>query len=153
MINFKEKIVSGKSIAGIHIGNTIDDILSEVYTKGYELDIQDFSNNPVPVIRYIIDKGIIKIVASTKGIVKAIFCSNGYEGRYNDIFYPNMTVDQIIKKSEYQIFLHGTLMVNKDFGVGYNVPEEYSHLDYVDQLPKDLLLTEMFVMKEDWWKT
>lgn len=152
MINFNAEIISGKSIGGICIGTSIDQVLQEVYLKGYDLEIKEFSNNPIPVKQYSIEGGIIKVISTDDGIVKSISCNSLYTGKYADMFATNMTVGEVIDESVDQIYLHGTLIVNKDFGVGYTISDDFDHLDYVHQLPRELVLEEMFVLNKDWWK-
>lgn len=150
MINYSADIIPGKSIADICIEDNLSDVLSRVYLKTKQLSINKFSKE---YTQYIVDNGIISFVINNHASrIINISCKKPYNGKYNHIFEPGLTVKEIIKYSTKQMLLHGFLIIDGIYGLGYNLTNYYEDCDYIDQLPKNLILEELYVMQNDWWR-
>ncbi|NOQ75421.1 MAG: hypothetical protein GQ574_25650 [Crocinitomix sp.] len=150
MIDIAAPIIDGNSIGGISIGQDSRLLLSELYSNGYMIEENKFHSD---FIEYKVNEGIISfVINSSSNNVINISCKNPYEGSWKNKFTPSMSVQTIIKQSNKTMVLHGFLIIDGIYGVGYNLPNEYDEIDSVDQLPDDLVLEQIYVMDNDWWK-
>ena len=100
--------------------------------------------------RYIINKNI-KINTSEKGEILNISCTNTYYGKYKDILYLGITVQEVISKTDKQVIMFDSLFVNQDYGFCFVLPYPYNDIDYISYLPKDLVLKEFTVGRFEKW--
>ena len=100
--------------------------------------------------RYIINKNI-KINTSEKGEILNISCTNTYYGKYKDILYLGITVQEVISKTDKQVIMFDSLFVNQDYGFCFVLPYPYNDIDYISHLPKDLVLKEFMVGRFEKW--
>lgn len=100
--------------------------------------------------RYIINKNI-KINTSEKGEILNISCTNTYYGKYKDILYLGITVQEVISKTDKQVIMFDSLFVNQDYGFCFVLPYPYNDIDYISHLPKDLVLKEFIVGRFEKW--
>ena len=100
--------------------------------------------------RYIINKNI-KINTSEKGEILNISCTNTYYGKYKDILYLGITVQEVISKTDKQVIMFDSLFVNQDYGFCFVLPYPYNDIDYIFHLPKDLVLKEFMVGRFEKW--
>ncbi len=68
-----------------------------------------------------------------------------------------MTVKQICDNSSKQLVIHGMLVIDKEFGAFFDIPESYEgvpcdDIDYVSQLPQNMVLNELHVKDREWWR-
>jgi hypothetical protein len=151
-MNIAAEIVSGSSIGNIRLETNAIDVLSEIYQEGRIVKEKKFINFNMEFIHYEIDDGVVSIVADENSIIKRLWCKKPYKGKYKSNLFPGMTVSDIKKNSLKQLVIHGFLIPDGDFGIGFNIPDRYDDIDYVDQLPSDLILEELHVMDKEWWR-
>ena len=150
-MNYNDEIKSGISVAGFHIGENINSYLPHLYLQEVEVDRVIFSKGKSNEIhRYIIDKNI-KINTSEKGEILNISCTNTYYGKYKDILYLGITVQEVISKTDKQVIMFDSLFVNQDYGFCFVLPYPYNDIDYIFHLPKDLVLKEFMVGRFEKW--
>lgn len=150
-MNYNDEIKSGTSVAGFYIGENINSYLPHLYLQEVEVDRVIFSKGKSNEIhRYIIDKNI-KINTSEKGEILNISCTNTYYGKYKDILYLGITVQEVISKTDKQVIMFDSLFVNQDYGFCFVLPYPYNDIDYISHLPKDLVLKEFMVGRFEKW--
>jgi hypothetical protein len=91
------------------------------------------------------------------GKVVRIWCFPNYEGKFREVFHPGMTVAEVIRLSNKQAFIHGMLVIDAEFGASFDVPEVYNGKPYDDvdsakQLPAEMILEQIHVMDNEWWR-
>lgn len=70
----------------------------------------------------------MKINTLDAGDIISISCGEGYQGRYKDVFYPGISVGDVLRVSEKQNLLHGALIVDRDFGFYFPLPSPHDEL-------------------------
>ena len=114
-MNYIDEIKSGISVAGFDIGENINSYLPNLYLQEVEVDRVIFNKgNYNEIHHYIIDKNI-KINTSKEGEILNISCSNIYYGKYKDILYLGITIEDIISKTDKQVIMFDSLFVNQDY--------------------------------------
>ncbi len=68
-----------------------------------------------------------------------------------------MTVSEAVACTGRQIVIHGRLVLDGEFGMGFNIPDTYGgkfydDVDSVDDLPGEMKLEELHIMNRDWWR-
>jgi hypothetical protein len=151
-MNINLEIVSGKSVAGIEIGENISKYLEDIYDGKYNVESIRY-NNPNGVFHsYNINMDLITINTLESGEIISITCNQEYSGKYRNQLHTGMSVENIIKNSNKQLILHGCLIVNNDFGFYFILPSPYDEIaDNITQLPKDLVLNYIHVENIEWW--
>ncbi|WP_454986561.1 hypothetical protein [Capnocytophaga bilenii] len=150
-MNYIDEIKSGISVAGFDIGENINSYLPNLYLQEVEVDRVIFNKgNYNEIHHYIIDKNI-KINTSKEGEILNISCSNIYYGKYKDILYLGITIEDIISKTDKQVIMFDSLFVNQDYGFCFVLPYPYKEVDYISHLPKDLVLKEFTIGRFEKW--
>ncbi|MEC4717737.1 hypothetical protein RY831_01115 [Noviherbaspirillum sp. CPCC 100848] len=65
---------------------------------------------------------------------------------------PGMTIKEIKRHSTRQLVIHGFLIIDDEYGLGFSIANDFEDVDYVSQLPDDLILEELHVMSTEWWR-
>jgi hypothetical protein len=152
-MNINADIISGKSIADIEIGQSIDSYLPAIYKDNRKVELNVYDNPGIKLHSYRIDDGLITINADENGTILNLSCRYPYKGKYQGKLYPGMTIAQIIAATQKQLLIHGYLVVDGDFGFCFNLPHPYDDdHDYISQLPGDLILGEVYVKDREWWR-
>jgi hypothetical protein len=150
MINFNEKIINGKSIGNINIDDSIDKWMGVLHSQNLKVEINKFSDE---FTEYIIADGVICIVVENETkLINNLSCNEGYSGKFNDCFFTGMSVKNILDLDCYTIILHGFLIIDNSMNIGFSLPNELSDFDYINELPEDLVLNKIYIMKDNWWK-
>jgi hypothetical protein len=151
-----EPIIPGQSIGGICVGDDAEEIVGQLEQMGATVTCMAFENVGQHYFEWQVKDWGISFVESSSGKIERIACTLGYEGRYKQIFYPGMSVGQVIRASKKQVFIHGMIVVDGEFGAFFDVPEiydgkQYDDIDTVLQLPDDMILDSLHVMTGNWW--
>ena len=99
---------------------------------------------------YTLAGGVLEVTCDLDGIITAVFCSSPYKGLMYDKYYPGMTVKNFQDLTPSHRFIHGYLMIGKEKGGGFVIPDGYEYYDYLNQFPDDFELDKMFVMDSNW---
>jgi hypothetical protein len=152
-MNIHAEIISGKSIGDIEIGKSIDACLLSVYQENRKVELTVYDNPGIKLHSYSIDDGLIKINADENGTVLNVSCRSPYKGKYKGILHPGMSVAQIVAATQKQLLIHGFLVVDNVFGFCFDLPSPYDDdVDHVSELPRDLILEEVYVKDKEWWR-
>lgn len=151
-----EPIVPGVSIGGVCLGDNAQKIVEELERTGVVVSRKVFENFGRSFSEWEIKGWGLQFVEEARKIIR-VSCSSGYAGRYRQTFYPGMSVRQIVEASDKQLCVHGTVVVDGEFGVFYDVPEIYDgqlfdDVDSIRQLPDEMILERLNVMSRDWWR-
>lgn len=145
-------IIAGHSLAGITLGTSVEPVLAQAYQQGRKVDLQVFHYATIDLHSYKIDQGVVTVNADAAGTIVSLSCQQPYQGTYQNKLWPGMSITQIIAVSQKQMLLHGSLVVDAEFGVCFDVPYPYDEYDYVHELPKDLVLDNLYVKNSNWWR-
>ena len=68
-----------------------------------------------------------------------------------------MRVGDIVRVTEHQVLLHGFLIVERQFGMAFSIPEDFrgvplDDVDRVEELPEEMILEELHVTDPEWWR-
>lgn len=156
-MNIFADIVSGDSIGDIKIGSDLQTVLAELFKQNHKVEKKSFKQFDVDYSLVNVDSGMLSIVADSSNSIVRLWCRQPYRGKFRGIFFPGMPVSEILDKSKKQLIIHGMLILDDDFGVGFNIPDKYNgsyydDVDYVDQMPQNMVLEELHVMKKEWWR-
>ncbi|MCO6175373.1 hypothetical protein NHF50_09990 [Flavobacterium sp. NRK F10] len=147
-LNFNENIIAGKSIAGISINDNVKDWVNSINPR--QIKQEAISEQYTD---YVINNGIVSFTGNNEsGLIEKISCKRPYNGKFDNFFYPGMVVNELIVENKYSIILHGILIIDKSMNIGFDLPEEFTELDSIKELPKFLVLEELHVMKNNWWR-
>jgi len=150
MINNTDKIIPGKSLGGININDPLDTVLEKIVQSGYSYQTFNFSAD---YTQFVLNSGEIKFVINNNSkLVANICCTKPYKGKSLGVYGPGISIKNLIDISEKQIILHGFIIVDGVFEMGYNLPNEFEELDEVHDLPANFVLEELYIMKENWWR-
>lgn len=152
MINYTDKIDSGKSLAGFELGKNINEYIGDLYQDKIKLEIKVYNKNKKnEVHHYIIDNNL-KINTLKNGEILNIACTNFYYGKYEEKLYLGITTQEIKNKTNKQSIMNGGLFVNGDYGFCFMLPQPYDEIaDSIDNIPNDLILNEICVGDFIWW--
>lgn len=151
------EIVSGTSIGGVSLGESIQDTLRNLQAQSADFRETAFENLGGCFRQIHVAGGVLSIVADGTDRVVRLWCTPGYLGSYRGAFRPGMTIEDICKRSHRQLILHGFLLLDGDFGAGFSIPDRYEgqcfdDVDFIEQLPRTMVLTELHVMEPEWWR-
>lgn len=150
MINYKEKIISGKSLGGFEIGKSIYDYLKNIYKNEISVSIKIYNEKSDKEIHsYSIDDNFI-INTLPSGEILNVTSMFRYEGTLNETIKCGMTVSEIKRVSKTQSILNGCLFLDSDHGFYFYLISPYDEIgDSIDHLPNDLILNEITVCTPD----
>ncbi|MCE9605834.1 MAG: hypothetical protein K8U03_13140 [Planctomycetia bacterium] len=156
-MDLKADIISGKSIAGIGIGEDIGVVLSNLRDDHVSFVESAFENHEMGFKKLDIADAKVSVIANDTGRIVRLFCRPGYLGKYKAVFFPGMSVKRIRQHSSKQLIMHGVLMVNDDYGAGFSIPDlyegkQYDDVDHIAELPDGMILEELNVMASEWWR-
>jgi hypothetical protein len=152
-MNINAEIVSGRSLGDIEIGKPVDEYLAAIYQENRKVELNVYDNPGIKLYSYRIDDGLITINTNENGVILNLSCKRPYTGKYKGKLFPGMTVDEIVAATQKQLLIHGFLVVDADYGFCFNLPHPYDDdLDYISQLPNDLVLEEVCVKDKEWWR-
>lgn len=156
-MDLNAEIISGKSLANISIGTSIDRLLSVLRNdKIPHVQSQFVSFNRRYELLTIFG-GVVAVAADEARIIRRLSAGIGYIGRCKRGFHPGMTVKEVCDKSTKQLVVHGMIVMDGDFGIFFDVPEthqnqHYDDIDSIKQLPREMVLSELHVMHPEWWR-
>lgn len=150
MIDFSADIVSGTSIGNIYLREQVGSVIDCLLADGFTVDITDYPEHPVPSTSYSICSGTIRLTSDTAGTIVAMSCNSMYKGKYREVYHPGMTLAEVLSRSSRLHLVAGVLVVDLDFGAGFQLTEDWDWVDHVSQLPPHLVLDEMFVRERTW---
>ena len=156
-IDLGADILPGEALGGIPIGEDFDAVAQQLQAMGVPFTESGFSNVGRSFRLMVIDGGTVSAVAEPPGGVSAIWCTESYRGSYRGVLRPGMTVRNVMACTNQQLVIHGFLVLDKHFGMAFNLPEKYDdeYLDDVssaNDLPSEMKLEELHVMPVDWWR-
>jgi hypothetical protein len=150
-IDYNAKIVPGESIGNICLSESAEKWTAVAYAQGLQVSVNSFSSD---FEEYILDNGVISFVTSkATGLIQNICCSPPFLGTFQGISV-GITVESLLGMELQLTLLHGFLLLNQEFTIGFSLPNEYDRfdIDYVSDLPPSLLLDKLYIMQEDWWR-
>lgn len=148
-LNASLPIIAGKSLGGLSIGAIIDEEIRG-YKYGDDYTVTEFVNDVDVQFDYSFFDGVISATTTAKHKISALFCKVPYSGTYLNKLRPGIAVGDFLLDYPKHLYIHGTIMVNGEYGAGYIVPDGYEDHDYLTQFDKDFVLEEMFVMPREW---
>ena len=151
-----QPIIPGASIGGISIGENAREVVDWFNQMDLTICQKPFENFGRNYSEWTVSSWGLLFVEEDDKIVR-VSCFPGYDGSYNRIFHPGMSVKQIVNASTKQQFIHGTLVLDGEFGAFFEVPEvyegrQYDDIDTVGQLPDEMVLQQLTVMDRNWWR-
>lgn len=152
-MNIAAEIISGTSIAGIHLGDDITAVLLKLYEENRNINEIKFRNREVSITHYEIDSEIVTLsVNDNLEKIGAIWCKAPYRGKYKGVLSPGMRVEDILTCTSKQSISNGFLIIDGDYNAGFILPNtiEYDDIDDVKELPLDLVLDELHIMTKGW---
>ena len=152
MIDYKAKIISGKSLVGLEIDTNINKYLNELYSRNISVINKVYNEGKKNEIHHYIINDNVKVNTLSDGSVLNITCVNSLETKFNNDLYSGISVKELKKKTEKQSILHGSLFLNGDYGICYVLPSPYDEIgDSINHLPDSLVLNEICVGNFSWW--
>lgn len=150
-------IIPSESLGGIRIGEDIDVVIHHLEEENIPFAHSTFVNLGQSFRRLSISDEAISLVADESGNVVRVWCTESYKGSCKSYLRPGMTVGEVVACTEKQMIIHGVLVVDGEFGAGFNVPDQYEgrfydDVDSADDLPSDMPLRELHVMDREWWR-
>ena len=150
------EIISGVSIGSIKLGMTLAELWDSIKTHGLICTHEQYTVGDKEYTYCTIGQGILTATCDESMVVRRVSCRTPYVGLYRNRFRAGMTVGEILSMCKSAMLNHGVLIIDKDFGAGYVVPERhhdqfYDDIDSVKQLPLSMVLDEIQVIDKDWW--
>ena len=68
------------------------------------------------MVSYSINTGLLKFNTLKTSEIISLSCQVGYQGRCKGIFYPSMSVAEVLAASSKTNLSHGALIIDEDFG-------------------------------------
>lgn len=145
MINFDFEILSGKSLAGIQLGDNISIYIDEMFSN-FNIELKKYSIPNGDVRKtYSINSTVI-VTTLSEGVITSIGCNKQYKGHYEGDLCAGQTMKYICDHTQHQQVHNGGLIVNNDFGLLFEIPTPYDELaDDIERLPLDLIFNEVYV--------
>ncbi len=147
MINFDSDILSGKSLAGILVGENISIYINEMFSN-FDIELNKYSI-PNGDIRhtYSINSTVV-VTTLPEGEIVSIGANKRYMGCYEGSICTGKTMGYICDHTHYQQVHNGGLIINRDFGLIFEIPTPYDELaDNIEKIPLDLIFNEIFIGK------
>lgn len=152
MINYKEKINSGKSLAGFELGKNINKYLGDLYYNHIIIETKIFNEDKKNEVHHYFIDNHLKINTLKNGEILNISCIDKYYGKYNELLYLGIKVKELKDNTSAQSIMNGGLFVNKDFGFCFMLQHPYDEIaDSINNLPDSLILNEICVGDFTWW--
>ena len=148
MINLEAPIIPSKSIGSINIGEKFSSYLDYLHNESIQFTREDF-NSGLSII--IVERGTIEVTTDSEDVILNISCGKKYNGSCKEKYFVGMSISQILSESERQLILHGFLILDRDFGFGFEIPEEFENCDYAENLPEDFVPERIYVFPENQW--
>ena len=151
VIDFGADIVSGVSIGGIGLGESISNYLAEMYSS-HRISMTEYKL-PDGSLRfaYTVD-GVVTVTTLSDGCIFSVGCNSQYRGRYNASLRPGQTMAEVLKLTERQRIFNGNIIVNEDFWFSFVLPAPYDEVaDNIGDVPPGLILEEVYVSDFSAW--
>ncbi|WP_439893720.1 hypothetical protein ACS7SF_19085 (plasmid) [Ralstonia sp. 25C] len=153
MIDFDADIVSGVSIGGIRLGESISSYLTEMHsfhrTSMAEYKLPDGSSR----FAYTVDE-VLTVATLSDGGIFSVGCNSRYRGRYNASLRPGQTMAEVLKLTQRQRIFNGNIIVNEDFGFSFMLPAPYDEVaDCIGDVPAGLVLEDVYVSDFSTWNS
>lgn len=156
MVDFNADIVSFISLGNVHLGESIDLYLDDIFNN-YSVEIKEYSlPAPSNEIRYAysVQNGTLIIATTTDDVIVSIGCNQKYAGKYKGKLYAGITMEELSQRSKDLRILNGALIVDQDYGLSFTLPPPYDEIaDSPEQIPHDLSLNEIYVCDHSGWVT
>ena len=153
MVNVNADIISYLSIGDIEIGKNIvnyDFYHDPVFINSFSSSNPELTGRIV--FYYDLDE-CMYVSTEEDGTIIALGCHENYKGKYNKKLYPGITMGELIKSTNSQRILNGTLVVDEDYGISFTLPSPYNEIaDYIEHIPLDLKLNEIYVEDNSFWE-
>jgi hypothetical protein len=155
MLSKEKPIIPGASIGGVSLGDNAQEVIRELKEMNLVTSSQPFANVGRKLTEWSIEGWGLSF-AEEGGEIVRISCYPGYEGRYKQ-FFPGISVRQVLAATEKQLFIHGMIIVDAEYGVVFEVPEIYAgecydDIDTIYDLPDDMTFERIHVMDPEWWR-
>lgn len=138
-MNKKLDIVPGISLAGIHLGANVDEILIKI-SGDYTVSRGD------GVV--VLNDGMIMIGHEDNGCIYSVMCNSRFKTNYKNILWAGMTVKDVMEMTKEQIAFGGVVVVNRIDGIGLPLPPGYDDFEKInDFLPLDFVFEYLCVFK------
>lgn len=156
-MNLHADIVPNESIGGIQIGQDANPVLQELEDNGVRFSKSTFLNSEQKFYRISINNGALYLIVNSSGKIVRIWCTDLYKGSYKSVFRPGMTVSEAVERTGKQLVIHGMLILDGEFGMGFSIPDKfegkfYDDIESVNDLPGHMKLDELHVMHREWWR-
>lgn len=152
MIDFKERIIPGCSIGNIRLESNIESYLNDLYLN-YKVGCNKVElPSREMIIHYTLDD-IVTISTDEEGKIFSVSCNSGYSGKANNFLYAGMTFHELKKKTFLQRIFNGYLIINREFGLAFELPQPYDEIaDDINDIPDCLHLDVLSVSDFSSWK-
>ena len=139
-------IAPNDGIANIHLGENVNIVFNKLDRLGYK--ISDISDNCLKV-----EKSFIDIYFNPVNYeISLISCGINFDGSYKTSkgrIKAGMTVADILQNTTEQVAWGGFVMVDRIFGIGFPLPEEFDDFSKLtDFLDYDFVFNELSVYKD-----
>ncbi|NUL38960.1 hypothetical protein [Kosakonia sacchari] len=156
MVDFNADIMSFISLGNVHLGDSIDLYLEDIFNN-YTVEIKEYAlPAPLNETRYVysVQNGTLIIATTTDDIIVSVGCNQKYAGKYKGKLYAGITMEELSQCSKDLRILNGALIVDQDYGLSFTLPPPYDEIaDSLEQIPHDLSLNEIYVCDHSGWVT
>ena len=139
-------IIPNDGVANIHLGENVNIVFDRLDKLGYE--ISDICDNCLKIKKYFIDVYFDPISYE----ISLISCGINFNGSYKTskgYIKAGMTVADILQNTTEQVAWGGFVMVDRIFGIGFPLPEEFDDFSKLtDFLDYDFVFNELSVYKD-----
>lgn len=139
-------IIPNDGVANIHLGENVNIVFDRLDKLGYE--ISDICNNCLKIKKSFIDVYFDPISYE----ISLISCGINFNGSYKTskgYIKAGMTVADILQNTTEQVAWGGFVMVDRIFGIGFPLPEEFDDFSKLtDFLDYDFVFNELSVYKD-----
>ncbi|WP_261464075.1 hypothetical protein [Serratia marcescens] len=152
MIDFNARIVSGVSMGNVALNENISLYINEMHSR-FSVKIKShFLPDGNERNSYIVDNALT-VATDKDGVILSLGCNAHYQGGYNGIIFPGMSVIDIIKLTRSQKIYNGSIIINDDFGVSFILPSPYDEIsDAINHIPGGVMINEIFVSDFSFWR-
>lgn len=150
-------IIAAESIGGIQLGSDSREVLGLLDKTHNRLSCLEYVVGDFLCTQVTLDHVGLSFVHDEGNRIIGVTCRPPYAGRYRQKFYPGITVGKLRELAGTALVIHGYIIVDKEFGVLFSIPEKYAgkfydDIDAIEQLPSHMALNEILVRDREWWR-
>jgi len=138
-VNKIKDIIPGKSLAGINLGDNINDYITNNIFNNYYIGKNGLM---------FLDDEIITIGYEDDGTIYSIMCDERFEGTYKNKLWAGMSVKDVLDNSHNQVAFGGCVIVDGINGIGLPLPKEYDDFERItDFLPINFIFKYLSIFR------